>query len=139
VSSERPWWWDPPGLEPGEWAEWLRTVKALDPHARAHRLASAAASRLFPGTRVVEIRCREHGTLLAEVRAMPRGSLWRSPLSGTLSTPHVQRVDLLEFEGCDADLFARCDQDATLRSVTRRSVLDAVEAARRSHYAILEI
>jgi hypothetical protein len=139
VSSERPWWWDPPGLEPDEWAEWLRTVKPLDPHARAHRLASAAASRLFPGTRVVEIRCRVYGTLVAEVRATPRGALWRSLLSGTLTAPHVQQVDLLEFEGCDADLLARCDHDATVRSVTRRRVLEAVDAARHSHYAILDI
>jgi hypothetical protein len=91
------------------------------------------------GTRVVEIRCREHGTLLAEVRATPRGPLWRSPLSGTLTTPHVQQVDLLDFEGSHTDLVARCDQDATARSVTRRCVLDAVEAARHSQHVILEI
>ena len=139
VACERPWWWDPPGLELGEWAEWLRAVRALDPHERAHRLASSAASRLFVGRRVVEIRCREHRTLLADVRTTPHGPLWRSPLSGTLASVHVEHVDLLEFESCDAPLSVWCDDDATPRSVARRRVLDAVGLALLSGYAVLEI
>ena len=119
VTSDRPWWWDPPGLEPGEWAEWLRTVKEMDPHQRAHRLASSAASRLYTGSRLVEIRCREHDTLLADVRATRHGPLWRSPLSSTLRSPLIHQVDLLHFDGCDAPLSAWCDLDGAARTVRR--------------------
>jgi hypothetical protein len=139
VTSERPWWWNPPGLQPGEWAEWLRAVKALDPHQRAHRLASAAAASLYVGTRVVEVRCRLHGSFVAEVRATPRGPLFRSAPPGAFPGTPDPRVDLLDFDGCDAPLAVWCARDRTTKSVERDRVLAAVETAARSGYVVFDV
>ena len=97
VGGSTPWWWNPPGLEDGEWHEWLNAVQGMEPVERAHRLASAAASRLALGARMLEIRCGVHDVPIAEVLDSPHGLLWRSQLSDPPRGPLIRQVDLLDF------------------------------------------
>lgn len=133
VTSRTPWWWNPPGLEDGEWDEWLHAVQGMEPMQRAHRLASAAASRLDEGKRLVEFRCRDHDRLMAEVRATSHGPLWRSVL---ISNPHrgpvIRQADLLEFNGFVPTLQAWCRDHGHTRTLEPAVVCDIVEVARRS-------
>ena len=133
VTSATPWWWNPSGLEDGEWGEWLHAVQGMDPLQRAHRLASAAASRLCPGVRIVEVRCRDHAQLIAEVRATPHGPLWHSVLVGDSSGgPVIRQVDLLGFNGFVPTLLAWCRDDGRTKTMDFAMVCDIVEVARRS-------
>jgi hypothetical protein len=133
VTSATPWWWNPPGLEDGEWGEWLHAVQGMDPLQRAHRLASAAASRLYHGVRIVEVRCRDHAQLIAEVRATPHGPLWHSVLVGDSSRgPVIRRVDLLGFNGFVPTLLAWCRDHGRTKTLDFAMICDIVEVALRS-------
>lgn len=139
TADDRPWWWNPPGIDDGEWARWLQATKEIEPDARAHRLASSAAIRLFAGTRLVEVRCREHGSLVADVRMTPRGPLWRSPVSGVPRKTLPEHADLLDLGPSEAELVAWCEEHGEGIGVPRDRVVEAIETARSCGYVVLEV
>ena len=130
VGGSTPWWWNPPGLEDGEWHEWLNAVQGMEPVERAHRLASAAASRLALGTRMLEIRCGVHDVPIAEVLDTPHGLLWRSQLSDPPRGPLIRQVDLLDFNAFVPTLRAWCSGGGRIKTFESRRIRALVDATR---------
>ena len=123
------WWWNPEGIEEDEWHEWLDGVRGLEPAERAHRLASAVASRLLVQERIIRVLCHVHGIFIAEVYATTKGPLWRSRIVANLSGPVISQVALLEFNTFVPVLRAWCTVDGAQTRFEAGHVLSHVHAA----------